>query len=281
MYSYSLGLYEKAFPEDMPLSDKLAHTRECGFDHMELCVDTVPSREKRIYWSREERRTARMMSEDAGVPFTTFSLSMLRNTPLGLPDDSLNLKALDVLKRGAELAVYLGARVMLINGYDVYGEPSTPVTRARFMENLPKAAAVCERAGLMMGIENAEQEFCFSVERAMEIVSALPSPYLGIYADMGNSANSTGGDADASMRDIRIGADRIFAMHIKDTLPGEYRYTPYGAGHVDFNRAIALSKELRIRLFTAELFMRPGVEPILEAKRVNAFIRGYFDKEDS
>ena len=278
MYSYSLGLYEKAFPQTMPLKDKLIAARDCGYDHMELCVDPDPIRSQRVNWTKAEQRELKRMSEDIGIPFTTFSLSVLRKWPLGLLDEEKNRTALDVFKKGVDIAVELGSRVMLINGYDVYGEPSTPETRAHFLENLPKLAEICEAAGLMVGVENAEQDFCCCVRQARDIVAHAPSPFLGIYADMGNSANSTNGNVEESLADIRTGAGKIFAMHVKDTLPGDYRFTPYGAGHVDFERAIALAKELHVRIFTAELFYREGVEPIAEAKRVNTFIRNYFDK---
>lgn len=280
MYSYSLGLYEKAFPKETPLEEKLAAAKECGFDHMELCIDPEPSRAQRINWTKAQQREVRRMGEDAGIPFTTLSLSLLRNWPLGLIDDNKNRIALDAFQKGVDIAAELGSRVMLINGYDVYGEASTPETRARFLENLPKLAEICEKAGVMVGVENAEQEFCSCVRQARDIVAHSPSPYLGIYADMGNSANSTNGDTAASLADIRTGAGKIFAMHVKDTLPGDYRFTPYGSGHVDFAKAISLAKELHIRIFTAELFYREGVEPIAEAKRVNAFIRNYFDREE-
>ena len=281
MYSYSLGLYEKAFPVSSPLRDKLEAAKRCGFDHMELCIDPEPSRAERINWTLRQARDVRHMAEDVGVPFKTFSLTLLRKWPLGLPSQADNEKAFDVLKKGVDIASELGSRVMLINGYDVYGEPSTPETRAHFMENLPRVVEICSRAGMPVGIENAEQEFCFSVTRAMEIISGISSPFIGVYADMGNSANSVNGDVDASMADIRTGAGHIFAMHVKDTVPGEYRYTRYGEGHVNFDRAIALAKELEIRLFTAELFCRTDdfAEAEKEALRVDRFIRGYFDKE--
>ena len=32
MYQYSLGMYEKAMPDDMPLQEKLQMAKECGFD---------------------------------------------------------------------------------------------------------------------------------------------------------------------------------------------------------------------------------------------------------
>ncbi len=276
MYNYSLGLYEKALPDGMTLREKLECTRDCGFDHMELCVDTHPVRAQRINWTVEQQRELRHISEDCGVPITTFSLSLLRSCPFGLLDEESNRKAFNILKKGTEIAVSLGARVMLINGYDVYSEPSTEQTRVRFMQNLPHIAEICERAGLLLGVENAEQEFCLSVARAREIVDVVPSAYLGIYADMGNSANAVGGDTERALADIRCGSGKIFAMHIKDTLPGEYRFVPYGSGQVDFTRNIALAKELRVRLFTAELFMRPNVDPVAEAKRVNAYIRQFF-----
>ena len=277
MYSYSLGLYEKAFPKETPLREKFEAAKRCGYDHMEMCIDPEPCRAERINWTERQVEETRRLAVDTGMKLTTFSLTLLRNYPFGLNDDAMNEKAFDTLKKGADIAVGLGARVMLINGYDIYNGPSTPETRARFMSNLPKIVEICERTGLMTGVENAEKEFCYSVRQARAIADAAPSPYFGIYADMGNSANSVSGDTDASMEDIRSGQGKIFAMHVKDTLPGEYRFTPYGAGHVDFGRAISLAKELRVRLFTAELFYRPDIaDPEAEALRVCRFIRGYF-----
>ena len=280
MYNYSLGLYEKAFPKEMPLREKLEAAKRCGFDHMELCLDPEPLRACRIDWTARQVREVRNMAEDIGIPFTTFSLTLLRTCPLGLPEKKDNERAFDILKKGADFAAELGSRVMLINGYDVYDEPSTPATRAKFLENLPKVAEICSRAGVMTGIENAEKEFCYSVRQARELADAADSPFIGVYADMGNSANSVNGDTEASMADIRCGEGRIFSMHVKDTVPGEYRFTPYGEGHVNFDRAISLAKELKVRLFTAELFYRPEAgEPEAVAKWVNKFIRGYFDTD--
>ena len=39
MYSYSLGMYEKALPDAMPLEEKMVLARENGYDHIEFCVD--------------------------------------------------------------------------------------------------------------------------------------------------------------------------------------------------------------------------------------------------
>lgn len=125
-------MYEKALPDGMPLEEKMKIAKESGFDHVEFCVDLAPERAARLNWSKEEREKWRSLSVSMGVPFTTFSLSLLRKTPLGMLDRKKNEEAFRVIDEGCRLAVDLGSRVMLVNGYDVYGEPSTPETVARF-----------------------------------------------------------------------------------------------------------------------------------------------------
>ena len=139
MYQYSLGMYEKAMPDDMPLQEKLQMAKECGFDHVEFCVDLKEERANRLNWTKEERAYWRNLSSGMGVPFTTFSLSLLRKNPLGVLDERRNQESFRVLEEGCRLAFDLGSRVLLINGYDVYDEPSTDETVARFYANLTKA----------------------------------------------------------------------------------------------------------------------------------------------
>ncbi len=276
MYRYKLGLYEKAMPDDMPLEEKLLGAKETGYDHMELCVDLDPERQKRLDWTKEERAYWRNFMYENDIPVTTFSLSALRGCPLGELDVEKNQQAFDMIEKGAKLACDLGSRVMLINGYDVYDTPSTPQTTAQFYKNLEKAVAICEKYGILLSIENAEREFCDSIKKAARHVRHITSPYVGIYADCGNSANYTGGDTDAVIYDITCGQGMISAMHLKDTTPGEYRFTPYGQGHVDFGRIVPILKKLGIRIFTAELFYRPEVEWKAEAVRVGKFLRDFF-----
>ena len=279
MYDYSLGLYEKAMPDSMTLEEKLLTAKRTGYDHMELCVDLEPSRQARLDWSKEERTHWRNFVYQHDIPMTTFSLSALRKIPLGLLDRSKNQESFEMIEKGAKLACDLGSRVMLINGYDVFDENSNPDTEARFYENLPKAVAICEKYGIIMAIENAEKKFCDSVAKAARHVDFINSPYFKIYADCGNSANSVNGDTDMALYDLASGTGKIVAMHLKDTVPGEYRYTPYGKGHVDFKRNIGFIKKMGVRIFTAELFYRPDTDWEEEIIRVNKFLRGFFAED--
>ena len=276
MYDYSLGLYEKAMPDSMPLEEKLLFAKRTGYDHMELCVDLDPAREARLNWTKEERAYWRNFVYEHDIPFTTFSLSALRRLPLGLLDPEKNEQSFKMLEKGARLACDLGSRVMLINGYDVYDEQSTSETTARFYENLPRAVSICERYGIILAIENAERQFCDKISKAAKYVDYINSPYFKIYADCGNTANSVNGNTDMALYDLATGTGKIAAMHLKDSIPGEYRFTPYGQGHVDFKRNIDFIKSMGIRIFTAELFYKQDTDFEAEAIRVNQFLRSFF-----
>lgn len=278
MYQYTLGLYEKAMPDSMPLEEKLLTAKKTGYDHLELCIDLNPDREARLDWSKAERAYWRTFLYENDIPVTTLSLSALRKCPLGLQSSADHQHAFQLIEKGAKLAFDLGARVMLINGYDVYDQPSTPETVGRFLGNLPTAVAICERYGIILGIENAEKAFCDNIAKAAQYVRLIHSPYFQIYADCGNIANWAGGDTDKALADFSSGKGYIAAMHLKDSLPGEYRYTPYGQGHVDFSRMIGAAKQMGVRIFTAELFYKAGSDFETEAARVNGFLRSFFDE---
>lgn len=277
MYRYSLGMYEKALPDDMDLAEKLRIAKESGFDHVEFCVDLLPERAARLGWPQEERFRWRELSAGMGVPFTTFSLSLLRKTPLGLLDREKNEEAFRVIDEGCRLAVDLGSRVMLVNGYDVYDEPSTEATRARFFENLPKAVSICAAHGVILGIENAEMPFCATVSDAVRLCQKVPSPFFRVYGDIGNETNAFCGDAEKTAADLMKGKGYVTSLHLKDSLPGEYRFRDYGKGHVDFARCIAAAREMDVHLFTAEIFCDESRDYIGYVRDVAHFLRGYLD----
>lgn len=276
MYDYALGLYEKALPDDMPLTEKLLTARDLGYDYMELCVDLNPQRAARLDWTKEQRWELMDFMHRNGLRFVTLSMSVLRRSPMGESEENA-AAFMQTLQKGLELACDLGARVILFNGYDTYNQPSTPETRTRYHRHLPEAVALAARYGVVIGMENAEKEFVDSIAKAAALVDEIDSPWLRIYGDIANTSQAMGGDVEKCMADIRAGKGRIAAMHLKDCIPGDYRFPNYGEGQVDFPRSVALCKELGIRIFTAELFLTPGVTDYKgQARRVQEFLRKFF-----
>ncbi len=277
MPEYILNLYEKAMPDDMPLEEKFAAAKELGFDSVEICVDLLLQRQERLSWDKNRIDRLKSWMTERGFGVYTVSLSALRGCPLGSLNAGENVRALDMLERGLLLTKTLGARVMLINGYDVYDAPSTPETARRFGENLKKAAALAEKHGVVTGLENAEMPFIDTLEKAVHWAKRIESPYLCVYGDTGNSYNALNADTELVLNDFESGRGKIIAAHLKDSLPGEYRHVDYGNGHVDFKAATRKLVELGVRIYTAELFYRPGHDWLQEARRVNRFLRGYLD----
>jgi len=279
MYDYRLSLYEKAMPDDMDIMQKLSAARRCGFDSIEVCIDACQKRQERLTWDQSKLKELCGYMRQNSFRIYTVSLSLLRSCPLGVLDDRENARSLEIFRRGVEFTASVGARVMLINGYDVYGEPSTPETTERFARNLEKAGDIAAINGVTAGIENAEMPFIDTIGKAAYWIDRISNPYIRIFGDTGNIYNAIGADTSRALADLESGRGKIAAMHLKDSLPGKYRYVRYGEGHVDFNACITKLTELGVRIFTAELFLA-GKDWEGEAKRANDYLRRYFEGGD-
>lgn len=276
MYDYSIGLYEKAMPDTLSIEEKMLTAKKTGYDFLEFCIDLNPERELRLEWSKLQRKQLVDFMLENDIHLTTMSLSLLRKYPLGALDRTVNTKSLEIIKKGVELACDLGVQIVLFNGYDVYDTPSTKETAARFAENLPEAVKIAAKRGIILGIENAEKEFADSIAKVAYWVEKINSPFLCIYGDIANTANAFGGEIENCIQDLEQGRGRIVAIHLKDSMPNEYRFTTYGEGHVDFGRSIDKLKSLGVRIFIAELFYRKGNDYMAEAAGVNKFLRSFF-----
>ena len=126
-----------------------------------------------------------------------------------------------------------------------------------------------------MGFETMETPFMDTVDKSMRYVQRVNSPYLGIYPDIGNLKNAAvlyGGDVVA---DLRLGQGRIFAAHLKETLPGVYRDMRFNTGgHTDYVPCIRELLRQGVRMFTGE-FWYHGEENYKEIiSEASAFLRG-------
>ncbi len=276
MYDYSIGLYEKAMPDTLSIEEKMLAAKKAGYDFLELCIDLNPERELRLEWPKLQRKKLFDFMLDNDIHLTTMSLSLLRKYPLGAMDRATNKKSLEIIRKGVELACDLGVQIVLFNGYDVYDTASTKETVARFAENLPEAVKIAAKRGIILGIENAEKEFADSIAKVAYWVDKIHSPFFFFYGDIANTANAFGGEIENCIQDLEQGRGKIVAVHLKDSMPNEYRFTTYGEGHVDFKRSIDKLKNMEIRIFIAELFYREGNDYMAEALKVNRFLRSFF-----
>lgn len=136
----------------------------------------------------------------------------------------------------------------------MYYEESTPETVRLFGENLKKAERMAARAGIVLGFETMETEFMNTVEKAMNYVNLVNSPYLGVYPDVGNITNAAVSYGTDVLADIRSGIGHLDAVHLKETVPGVFREVPFGTGHVDFPAVIKELWNAGVRRYVTEFW---------------------------
>ena len=254
MRGYTLGLYEKSMPNTLSFAEKLLCAKECGFDYLEISIDESNEKLSRLDMSKEERKYIVDVMTVCGVPIRTMCLSGHRKYPLGSLNEKTRTKAMEIMKKAIDLADDLGIRIIQIAGYDVYYEEGNSETRKYFLENLKKSVELAAEKGIILAFETMETEFMNTVEKAMEYVNLVNSPYLQIYPDCGNVTNATLNCNKTVSYDFKMGKGHLAAVHLKETVPGKFREIPFGTGHVNFEDIIKISWKLGVRKYTLEFW---------------------------
>jgi L-ribulose-5-phosphate 3-epimerase len=225
-----VGISEKALPADVPWEERLQLAAQTGYDFVEISIDESDSRLGRLQWPASERAALRRAIANTGVPIKTMCLSGHRKYPLGSASPEVRSQALEILYRAIEFAADVGLSIVQVMGYDVFYEPAYAGTEARFLDGLRQGVRWAGAAGIMLALENTDLEFVDSVDRGLDLLEALNSPWFQLYPDMGNLA-AAGYD---SAGQLRKAAGHLVAVHVKDTVPGVVRGVPFGEGIVPF-----------------------------------------------
>ena len=254
MKAYAIGLYEKAMPGTMNWQEKLICARECGYDFVEISIDETDEKLSRLDWSAEQRLELVKAMKDTGIPIRSMCLSGHRKYPFGASDPEVRSRSMGIMEKAIQLADDLGIRIIQLAGYDVYYEPGTSESEQLFCENLKKATMMAAVKGIVLGFETMETEFMNTTEKAMKYVNLIDNPYLGVYPDSGNLTNAALSGRTSVLEDLETGRDHIFALHLKETVPGKFREIPFLTGHVDFEAIIGKAWELGIRRYVTEMW---------------------------
>jgi len=276
---YTLGLYEKAMPEQLSWREKLIHAKEADYDFMEMSIDETDHKLARLYMSKKDRLELIRLMYEVELPIRSICLSGHRKYPLGSEDPSVVKCGLEIAEKTIQLADDLGVRMIMLAGYDVYYEESSIKTKARFEENLKLVIEMAEAAGILLGFETMETEFMNTVQKSMKYVNDMKSAYLNVYPDIGNIMNAAVSCQKDVYEDLKTGESKLIAMHLKETVPGKYRDMMYGEGHVDFQKAIQTAWALNVRRFVTEFWYLGNENWKENLKRSNDFMSDLLDKE--
>lgn len=239
-HNMPVGIYEKAFPASLLWEERLSMAAKAGYDFVEISIDESEKRLARLDWSESDLAAMRTAIANSGIPIFTMGLSAHRKYPLGSADQELRKHGFVIFRKAIELASELGIKVIQVMGYDVFYEPSTPDSGARFLEGLHQGACWAVTAGVMLALENVDVPFINSVEKAMRFVQAVNSPWFNIYPDMGNMT-AAGYDP---VSQLRLAKGYLVGVHVKDAKPGVVRGVTFEEGNVPFEDVFKTLKEL-------------------------------------
>jgi L-ribulose-5-phosphate 3-epimerase len=236
----SIGLYEKALPDNIDWERRLSMIRDAGYRFMELSIDQTDERLERLRWDVNKINKLRIICRDIKIPIKTMCLSANRSFPIGSSDTKLQEKGIEIILDAIKFAFCMGIRIIQIASFDVLDdEKSTDESRNAFISNLRKCVRSATSHGIMLAIENVDCEFGASLDNIDKVLKIINSPWLKMYPDIGNT-RAAGLDVNEQLKKYMR---NIVAVHVKDTIPGIYRNIPFGHGIVDFVSAFKTLKK--------------------------------------
>lgn len=269
-----VGIYEKAFPDELGWQERLEWTTRAGYDFLDISIDESDARLTRLDYTAAERAALRQAIVNTGVPIRVMGLSCHRRFPLGSASPDLRARGLDLLYRAIEFAAELSIRIIQVMGYDVFYEPSDAETAARYRDGIAQGVRWASAAGVMLGLENVDVEFVDSVEKIMRHVREIDSPWFQAFPDIGNMT-AAGYDP---VEQLALAQGHIVAIHVKDVLPGQVRGVSMGQGIVNFENAfVVLAKMGFCGPMTVEMWahLHPGNMSFENAVNARRFIKRF------
>jgi L-ribulose-5-phosphate 3-epimerase len=276
-----VGIYEKALPADSWV-ERLQLARQVGYDYVDISIDESDARLGQLNWAAAERAALRQAIADTGVPILTMCLSAHRKYPLGSASLETRRRGLEILCRAIEFASDIGIRIVQVMGYDVFYEPSSAETEARFLEGLCDGARRAAEMGVMLGLENVDRPVAESIGKSLRFVKAVNSPWFQLYPDMGNLAAAGYDPPD----ELRLGTGHLVGVHVKDAQPGIIRGITFEKGIVPLRETFQALGEigfwglLGVEMWASMESTGDPLAAVIEARKlvdrlVNAAYRGH------
>ncbi|MDP2791042.1 MAG: L-ribulose-5-phosphate 3-epimerase [Rectinemataceae bacterium] len=270
-----IGIYEKALPPGLGWPQMLGIAGKAGYDYVEMSVDESDARLARLRWIPAERAGFRNVVSDSGLRVPSICLSGHRKYPFGSADPAIREKARDIMESAIDFAVDCGVRTLQLAGYDVYYEPSTPGSLARFEEGLAWSVALAEKAQVCLGMEIMDTPLMGSITKWLYYANKIPSAWFQVYPDLGN-LSAWGNNVPV---ELALAQGRIAAVHLKDTLavkpgfPGQFRDLPFGQGCVDFPAAFRALDAIGYNgAYLIEMWTDKAPDPVAEIVAAKAWM---------
>jgi sugar phosphate isomerase/epimerase len=248
------------------LSEAFSHGLSWGVTRYELRMIAdarVP------FVSPADTRVLRDALRNDGIRITALSPGIFKREPRDA--DGIARELRDALPRTLDLALELGAPLVITFGFQRSGDPDG---EARAVDAMQRAADAAAGAGIALAVENEPGYFCDSGSNTARFIERVGSPFLKANWD---PANAVGTGEDPYPEGYEALKPHIVNIHAKDTAEGSLvRCVPIGEGIVDWRgQTLAANDDGLVPHITIETHCLPLLE---NSKRNLDTLRGYLEQ---
>lgn len=272
---YLVGAYEKAFPEEISIREMLDISNESGYDFLEISIDRTDKRINRLYDDCFLSELDTVLNASS-VKIGSICLSALGTYTLGNTDEENVQRGIDIFKHAVLFAKRFGIPILQIPACDVPKfDKRTEETDALYMKNLKSMIEFASIHGVLVGLENMENDYMDSVVKCMRAINEIASPYFQLYPDAGNITSAALLGNKDIVEDMESGRNHYIAFHLKETRPNKYGGLFYGEGHVDFKLTTNCAWNLGARRYVMEYWYTGNPEWQEDLKKANEMCRAW------
>jgi L-ribulose-5-phosphate 3-epimerase len=233
-----IGVNSGIFPRTIGFEQMVRLTGELGYEGIELNVD-VDVLLPRL-WDKRKRAELLKLARDSGVEVQSLCINAHNAFNLASPDPRIREIGVSLLNESVDLAVDLGAKLILVCGWDT-NEPKQESSWDLFKASLSQSVPLADENGITLALEAVGCEFLFTSAQLMHMISEIGADCLGIYLDVGNAASA----GLSVVEEIKAAGEKACQVHLKDTQAKFFAQTvPFGEGMVDFNEAMSALRDI-------------------------------------
>ena len=221
------------------IEEILEKAKEFGYDGIEFVFDDALLDLAKI--SKDDRKRYVEKVESLGLQIPSVASGVFWKYNLGSTDEKLREKGRQYVKGGIDLAVDLGARVILV--VPAVADPNIPYEKiySLSIEEFKELSKYAEDRGIIIGLENVWNKFLYSPLEFRRYLDEISSEYVAAYFDVGNIVA-----LGYHEHWIKLLKGKIAMVHVKDfdvNIGNINGFRHIGKGSIDWKKVINLLKE--------------------------------------
>jgi L-ribulose-5-phosphate 3-epimerase len=199
-----------SFKDSKDLATNIPLAKKAGFEAIEL--DMVRE-DGPLTWTttESEARAVRRIVEGEGLKLASLALGGGWQHPLSDNDPNIAQEGVDAIRKGIDIANWLGVDCVLIVPGSATPDVSYELVYERTREKLVSLIGHAAGAGVTMGLENVWNKFLLSPMEMRDYIDSCDSEWIQVYLDVGNMLLY-----GYPEQWIRILGDRTKKVHFKD-----------------------------------------------------------------